>query len=82
MSFYDIGKEVQLIKSRLDELEQKLGVCKDCFTNFEAIVKSGEVEKQLVAGIEVSSITFNWGRTRVSQCEWREGYLTIFSDGR
>ncbi len=30
----------------------------------------------------VPAITFNWGRNRLKECEWREGYLTIFSDGR
>lgn len=30
----------------------------------------------------LASITFNWDRKRISDCEWRETYLNLYNDGR
>lgn len=30
----------------------------------------------------LASITFNWDRKRISDCEWRETYLNLYDDGR
>jgi hypothetical protein len=46
-------------------------------------VASSEVFKSQVAkDLFIPAKTFNWGRDRLVDCEWREGYLTIFEDGR
>lgn len=46
-------------------------------------VSKGEIfQSEVAKGLFVPAITFNWGRKRLDDCEWREGYLTIFEDGR
>jgi hypothetical protein len=39
-------------------------------------------QSEVAKGLFVPARTFNWGRKDLDKCEWREGYLTIFEDGR
>ncbi|BDI21042.1 hypothetical protein ANSO36C_68440 (plasmid) [Nostoc cf. commune SO-36] len=32
--------------------------------------------------LSLTAITLNWGRNRISDCEWRETYLNLYNDGR
>jgi hypothetical protein len=32
--------------------------------------------------LALTSITFNWDRNGISDCEWRETYLNLYNDGR
>jgi hypothetical protein len=48
----------------------------------EAGTSSEVFQSEVAKDLFVPAQTFNWGRKDLNQCEWREGYLTIFQDGR
>lgn len=83
MEGYELGKDVQEIKVRLDRIEEALrmhssgGICKDCHpTSFQ----SQSPNRDIVAAADHK--TFIVGRIDAGECECREQTLTVYPDGR
>ncbi|RCJ16845.1 hypothetical protein A6S26_32340 [Nostoc sp. ATCC 43529] len=72
----------QEIKNRLETLEVLIGIREGTVEEGIDTVEAGKEESVIITSLELRSKPFNWDRSRAGDCEWREGYLTIFSDGR
>jgi hypothetical protein len=60
-----------------EQAQQELSCSKS-----ESATPSEIFQSEVARDLFVGARTFNWGRGRLKDCEWREGYLTIFEDGR
>jgi len=80
MNEYDIGKDVQDLKNRVEQLEKLLisSECNDCESFTPEII---DTPKNLLEET-VDSTTFRWGHMG-GKCEIFDGFtLTIYSSGR
>jgi hypothetical protein len=60
-----------------EQTQQKLSC-----TESESATPSESFQSEVAKNLFVPARTVNWGRSRLDDCEWREGYLTFFEDGR
>lgn len=90
MSEYEIGKDVQALASRVEELETALKGVSQALTKSDSCPSSvveakattfTEGEKML-DGVLVRSKSFGWNRAEVGRCSWDEYSVTFFENGR
>jgi hypothetical protein len=74
--FLTFGGEFDMDENN-EQTQQELSCSKS-----ESVTASEVFQSEVAKGLFVPARTFNWGRDNLKKCEWREGYLTFFEDGR
>lgn len=76
---YQIGKDIQDLKHRVEALERELR--SKCRCESVSIVAFTTAEEVTINEINLLEKTFTWGKETRGDCEWTSHTVKIYSDG-